>query len=111
MEEETIDLIVLAYADRMSALGPDITKEVTEKNINGLEKLLKGYLEERNKLAPLPKLLDGHEIMKILNIDASSMLGEIIKELKEAQISGDVNTKDEAIDFIKKYSLLAEKQN
>ena len=101
MEEETIDLIALAYADRMSALGPSITKQIVEKNISGLENLLHNYLAERKKLAPLPKLLDGREIMQILDIEASPTLGEIINKLKEAQISGEINSKEEAIKYIK----------
>lgn len=101
MEDDTIDLIAVAYADRMSALGPEITQEMIQKNINGLDSLLQGYLKEKSKLAPLPKLLDGKEIMEILNIPASKKLGEIINKLKEAQISCEVNTKEEAISFVK----------
>ena len=100
--EETIDLIAIAYADRMSALGPEITQEILNKNIAGLQNLIKIYFEEKNKLAPLPKLVNGNEIMQILNIQASPRLGKIIEQLKEAQISSIVKTKEEAIDFIKK---------
>lgn len=102
MENEVIDLIAVAYGDRMSALGPDITDEVVEKNIKGLEKLLHLYLEQKNKLEPLPKLLDGNDIMQILGIGQSRKLGEIIQKLKEAQLSSEVTTKDAAIEFIKK---------
>ena len=105
MEDEVIDLIALAYADRLSALGPDITQEMIDKNLNGLDNLLKGYFEQKNKLAPLPKLLDGKEIMEILQIPASPVLGQIIHKLQEAQIASEVNTKDEAIAFIKKITL------
>ena len=105
MGDEVIDLIAVAYADRLSALGPEITKEMVDKNINGLKKLLDGYFENKNSLKPLPKLLDGKEIMSILNIGAGPMLGEIVNSLKEAQISSVVNTKDEAIDYIKKLKL------
>lgn len=101
MENETIDLVALAYADRLSALGPDITKEMIDKNLNGLKSLLDGYLAQLNKMPPLPKLLDGKEIMALLGIEASPKLGEIIESLKEAQISSEVSTKDEAINFIK----------
>ena len=101
MGEETFDLIAIAYADRMSALGPEITQEMIDKNISGLDKLLKGYVKQKNELKPLPKLLDGNEIMQILNIPASKELGVIIEKLKEAQISSDVITKEDAVAFIK----------
>ena len=64
--------------------------------------MLDFYFEKRKTLKPLPKLLDGNEIMQIKRIKQSPELGEIINALKEAQLNGDVNTKDEAIAFVKK---------
>ena len=62
---------------------------------------MKFYLEKRETLKPLPKLLDGIEIMQIKGIKQSPELGKIINELKEAQISGDILSKEDAIEFIK----------
>ena len=70
------------------------------KNIKGLEKLLDGYLKQKKELKPLPKLLDGNEIMQLLNMPASRELGEIVEKLKEAQLSSEVVTKDDAIAFV-----------
>ena len=105
MGDNVIDNIILAKADRMSALGPDVTKEMTEANISGLNKLMEFYLAEKDSLKPLPKLLDGNEIMQILGIEQSPKLGEIINALHEAQLNGDINTEDEAKDFISKILL------
>lgn len=101
MDKNSIDAIILAQADRLSARGPEITDEIVERNITALNMLLKFYLEARETLKPLPKLLDGNEVMKILNIKPSRRLGEIMDALHEAQISGDVLTKDHAIEFVK----------
>ena len=101
MGENVIDNIVLARADRYSAQGPAVTKEMTKANIDGLNKLLDFYFEKRDTLKPLPRLLDGKDIMKIKNINQSPLLGKIIKALNEAQLNGDVNSKDEAIEFVK----------
>ena len=101
MENEVIDLIAIAYADRLSAKGPDITEEMIEKNINGLKILLEKYLASKNTLKPLPKLLSGDEIMQILEIKPSPELGQIVNLLKEAQISSEVTTKEEAVNFVK----------
>ncbi len=103
MDKNSIDAIILAQADRLSARGPEITDEIVERNITSLNMLLKFYLEARETLKPLPKLLDGNEVMKILNIKPSRRLGEIMDALHEAQISGDVLTKDHAIEFVKNY--------
>ena len=105
MGENVIDNIILAKADRLSARGEAITDEMVQENLDGLDKLLKFYLEKRETLKPLPKLIDGLEILQIKNIKQGPILGEIIDALKEAQISGEVNTKEEAIEFVKNYGL------
>ncbi len=105
MENEVPDIIAIAYGDRLSALGPDITEKIVNDNINGLWSLLDRYLKTKNELAPLPKLLDGNEIMKILNIKQGPNLGKIIKALTEAQLSSEVQTKEEAILFIKNFKI------
>ena len=103
LEEITPDILLLAMADRLSAQGPAITKEVTQKNISALKKYMKMYAEYIKTAKPLPKLLDGNETAEILGIEKGKELGEIIKALKNAQMSGDITTKEDAINFIKKF--------
>ncbi|MBR6301555.1 HD domain-containing protein [bacterium] len=100
-EDNVIDNILIAKADRFSARGEAVTDEMVEDNITSLDKLLNYYHEVKDSLAPLPKLLDGNEVMKMLNITPSKRLGEIMNELKEAQISGTVLTKEDAVSFVK----------
>ena len=100
-EDNAIDNILIAKADRLSALGPEITQNVVEENISSLNNLLKFYLEAKKTLQPLPKLLNGNEVMQILKLQPSPRLGEVLEALKEAQISGDVLTKEDAINFVK----------
>ncbi len=102
MDKNSIDAIILAQADRLSARGPEITDEIVERNITSLNMLLRFYLEARETLKPLPKLLSGNDVMDILNIKPSRKLGEIMEALHEAQISGDVITREHAVDFVKK---------
>lgn len=101
MDTNAIDTIILAQADRLSARGPEITDQIVERNITSLNMLLKFYLEAKETLKPLPKLLSGNDVMQILNIKPSKRLGEIMDALHEAQISGDVITKEHAIKFVK----------
>lgn len=99
--DNAIDNIIIAQADRLSARGPEITDLIVEENISALNKLLDFYFSVIENLEELPKLLDGNEVMQILNIKPSKKLGEVMKALNEAQISGDVLTKDQAIEFVK----------
>lgn len=101
MDSNSIDAIILAQADRLSARGPEISDEIVERNITSLNMLLRFYLEARETLEPLPKLLSGNDVMDILNIKPSRQLGEIMEALHEAQISGDVITREHAVEFVK----------
>ena len=105
MGDNVIDNIILAKADRLSARGVDITEEIVNTNISGLDKLLDFYLSKKDSLAPLPKLIDGREIMEILNIKPSPKLGEIINAINEAQLNGDITTHEEAVNYIKNLHL------
>ena len=102
MEGYVIDVIILAMADRLSARGEMVTEEMVNHNITNLTKLLNDYLITYKDMKPLEKLIDGKEIMELLQIKQSPKLGEIIKALNEAQISSEVNTKEEAVEFVLK---------
>lgn len=102
-DNNAIDVILLAMADRLSARGPEITEEMIDNNLRGLNKLLEFYLEKRDTLEPLPKLLDGNEVMYILGIAPSNLLGNILDELREAQLSGDVISREDALKFLDKF--------
>ena len=97
------DIIELARADRLCARGPMVTDEMVENNLKNLERLYEFYLKIKPRLETLPKLLDGREIMQILNITPSPILGGVINALEEEQIEGRVKTKDEAEKFVREW--------
>lgn len=104
-EDNAIDLITIAKADRLSAQGVAITKEMIENNINGLNSLQDFYIRIKPTLKPIPKLLDGEEVMALLNIKPSKELGLLMKSLHQAQLDEIVKTKEDAINFIKNSNL------
>ena len=61
-------------------------------------------MTKKDSLAPLPKLIDGREIMELLDIKPSPKLGEIISAVNEAQLNGDVSTHEDAVRFILNWS-------
>ncbi len=100
MDGYVIDVIILAMADRLSARGVLVTEDMVKTNISNLKKLMENYIKEKENIKPVEKLLDGRDIMEILNIKQGPELGRIINALKEAQISSEVATKQEAVDYI-----------
>ena len=105
LDEYTIDVLLLAMADRLSARGPHITEEVVENNLKALNNYLVLYEEYLNTASELPKLLDGNEIVEILNIKKDKRLGDVIRKMQEAQACGEISNKEDAITFLKTLNL------
>jgi tRNA nucleotidyltransferase/poly(A) polymerase len=53
---------------------------------------------------PAP-ILNGREVMKILNLKPSKKVGEILEALREAQLNGKIKNQTEAVKFIKKIKI------
>ncbi len=94
-EEILENLFLHAVADSRSYGDRKTQRELIE-----LYKEVIGFKEELKKTSPKP-ILNGYEIMKILNLKPSPLVGKIKKELELAQVEGRVKSKEEAINFIK----------
>lgn len=103
MGDNVIDNIIMAMSDRLCARGEAVSDEMVNNNISGLKELLKYYLEIKDNLKPLPKLLSGEDIMQITGLVPSKKIGELVEALHEEQFNGSINTKEEAELFIKSY--------
>lgn len=103
LETEAPEVIMLAIADRKSAIGPLITRDILKNNIDTLNYLLTEYYKTQDKVDSLPKLIDGNDVMSILNIQPSQKIGIILNKLRELQIEESITTKEDAINWIKNY--------
>jgi poly(A) polymerase len=86
---------LVASFDPFPALSPEQGKVME----TGRE-LLRYYFDE---FSPRPSgpLLNGKEIMQTLGLGQSPLVGRLLGMLKEAEISGRVHSREEALEFIK----------
>ncbi len=99
---DTPDIIELSRADRLSARGEAVSEDMVKMALSHLDNLLNYYMEVKDAVEEPKTFLDGREIMEIMNIKPSKTVGLILEKLKEAQILKEINSKEEAIDFIKR---------
>ena len=59
------------------------------------------YYYEDFSPKPSGPLLNGKEIMKTLRLRQSPLVGRLLGMLKEAEVSGRVRSREEALEFIK----------
>lgn len=99
LEDDLKDLLILCRSDITTGNPKKLEKRL--KNYDILEKRIAEVLE-KDKLRAFQSPLRGEEIMELLNIKASPLIGKIKKELEEAILDGIIPNEYEAT---KKYFL------
>ncbi|MGI5916119.1 MAG: hypothetical protein ACOX9A_06685 [Anaerolineae bacterium] len=63
--------------------------------------LLSAWFEAHERLVDPPLLLNGREVMDLLGVAQGPMVGRLLDALREAQVTGDVSTRQEAERFLR----------
>jgi poly(A) polymerase len=104
---EGIDLALLAFSNAMASspspfrwpFSPGMSEEV--KKIKKITEVLLCYYFEEFTRRPGKPLLTGRHIMETLGIPQGEVVGLLLNKLREAEISGQVRTRGEALKFLK----------
>ncbi len=96
-------LILLAFGDLCATCGPQMTKEKSDFLREKFYQLLSGYQEYSVMAESLEKLLDGNEIMQLLDLKPGKQLGKIMHALQEAQEMKEVQNRIQAEDFVRAF--------
>ncbi len=101
LKEEGVTTLILSLADRLSYKNVRKKELKIENHKTIIRKMVYYYLLKKSSLELKP-LLNGYEIMENFNIPSSPLVGRLLDVLKEAQSTGAVKTKKQAICFLKK---------
>ncbi|OGF47069.1 MAG: hypothetical protein A2231_05835 [Candidatus Firestonebacteria bacterium RIFOXYA2_FULL_40_8] len=100
--EATTDVLLLSWADRLSARGVKVDKKTLTEHKKVIEQLFKAYYKMSTE-TKVPLLLNGHDLMKHFKLPPSPVLGKLLEKAKEAQATGKIKTKEEALRFLRKF--------
>ena len=98
--DETVDLLLLSFADRHSYLKIRATKkEVSDyKKFAGL--MIEKFFKQK-ELEKREKIVNGHIIMKKFGLKPGPIIGKLLKIVEENYILGKIKTTELALEFIK----------
>jgi putative nucleotidyltransferase with HDIG domain len=102
-EPVAVDVTLLTIADRLSARGsgPFATDEAIEAHLALAREMLAAALDWRREGPPEP-LLRGDELAVELGLPEGREIGELLAELEAAQYAGEVSTKEEATELLRR---------
>ena len=95
-KEEAAGIALLAIADQRSTCGSLTTAERSQHHLKICQMLIRKYFEVLEQ-KPLPRLLTGHDLIKVLKLKPSPLFAEILGKVQEAQALGKITTKQEAL--------------
>jgi poly(A) polymerase len=101
--EAGLDLILLALADLRATHGNNLKQETWTAALDVCRIFLENYWEHPEEVVSPPKLIDGNEVMRELNLAPGPRVGEVLEAIREAQATGKASTREEAIAFGKKW--------
>ncbi len=96
-----IDLILLALADLRGTYHKTLTLKTWQVYLEISKILLENYFEKPQETISPPKLIDGNELMKELNLTPSKLIGDLLESIRENQAEGIIQTREQAIEFAK----------
>jgi poly(A) polymerase len=97
--EAGIDTLILSLADHLATRGPRLELAQWREHSQLVEHVINHYFQEEKLVKP-PKLVDGHDLISIFGISPGPRMGELIEALCEAQATGELTTRGEALNYI-----------
>lgn len=101
--EAGLDLILLALADLRATHGNTLKQETWTAALDVCRIFLENYWERPEEAVAPPKLIDGSEVMRELNLAPGPRVGEVLEVIREGQATGKVSTREEAVEFGRKW--------
>jgi len=96
MRDDTTLLVLLALADKLAARGP-----LAEGSIEQIVTIARDFLAldraEGEHIRSLPALVTGHEVMKIMELDPSPAVGQVLGRIMERQLDDPSFTREAAL--------------
>jgi poly(A) polymerase len=98
--EAGIDILFLSLADHLATRGPNLDIAGWRDHTGMVEYVIEKHFEQESLVEP-SRLVDGHDLIKIFGLEPGPTLGEILEAVREAQASGELKNREEALDYIR----------
>ena len=102
-----IGTIFLNLADHLAARGPMMEPEKWREHAEAMAYVIDKRFGEEGIVAP-PKLISGHDLMDALGMSPGPEVGRLLEAVREAQATGEVNTREEALDLARKHRRISQ---
>lgn len=100
--EAGIDVLIHALADHQATYAPDADEAHWFPLVALTARMLSDYWEHHAERVAPPPLIDGYDLLREFGLQPGPHIGELLETVREAQASGQVHTREEALELIRK---------
>jgi len=102
--EAGIDILFLSLADHLATRGPYLNLARWQEHAQIVEYVLAQRFQEETLVIP-SKLIDGHDLISNFGMSPGPKIGEFLEAVREAQATGELATREEALSYIRQHLL------
>lgn len=94
-----VDILYLSLADHLATRGPGLIPANWRQHTDVVRYVLDEHYKQEKITLP-PKLVDGNDLMSLFGLKPGPRLGELLEIVKEAHATGELTTREEALQYI-----------
>ncbi len=99
--ESGVDILFLSLADHLATRGPGL--DLASWRVHAREAAY--ILEQRNQQAErttVERLINGHDLIGVFGLEPGRTIGEILKQVQEAQATGELTDRESALSYVRR---------
>jgi tRNA nucleotidyltransferase/poly(A) polymerase len=94
-----VDLVLLGLADLRGTCDHTLAQQTWNTALDVARILLENYWEKPEETVSPPRLVDGNDLMRELNLQPGKVIGQLLEAIREAQAIGQAATREQALDL------------
>ena len=96
--DPAIDTLYLSLADHLAARGPELDMAGWERHAGIIDHILAvgTHVQSEEKM---PRLVTGHDLIHELGLVPGPLIGSLLEELRDAEVTGELDSRDAALDW------------
>jgi hypothetical protein len=99
-----VDICLLSLADILATYGPTLPQDRWVRHLEVVQMLLNAWWVDRSESIFPRLLINGDDLMKELSLSPGPLVGYLLDSIREAQVGGDIHTRQEALNLAKNLS-------
>ena len=94
-----IDVCLLYLASYLARTGTDLKQDDWLIQLERVQTLCHAYFKRHDEVIAPPSVIDGNQLMEALNLEPGPQIGQLLDVIREAQVTGDVTSMDDALEL------------